>query len=112
MYTVKKTFEISAAHKLRLSYESKCGNLHGHNWIVTVYCKAKALNEDGMVVDFSQIKKRVQDKIDHQCLNDVLSFIPTAECLALWISTQIPHCYRVEVQESENNIAIYERDED
>jgi len=30
--------EIAGAHRLELDYESKCSNLHGHNWIVTVYC--------------------------------------------------------------------------
>ena len=53
MYTVIKRMEISASHRLKLSYESKCENLHGHNWIITVYCQAEQLNEDGMVVDFT-----------------------------------------------------------
>ena len=57
MYTVIKRMEISASHNLKLSYESKCENLHGHNWIITVYCQAEQLNEDGMVVDFTHIKE-------------------------------------------------------
>ena len=57
MYTVIKRMEISASHCLKLSYESKCENLHGHNWIITVYCQAEQLNEDGMVVDFTHIKE-------------------------------------------------------
>ena len=52
MYTVIKRMEVSAAHSLKLSYRSKCENLHGHNWIITVYCRSKELNADGMVVDF------------------------------------------------------------
>ena len=47
MYTVIKRMEVSAAHSLNLSYQSKCENLHGHNWIITVYCRAKELNADG-----------------------------------------------------------------
>ncbi|MEG1905474.1 MAG: 6-carboxytetrahydropterin synthase, partial [Bacteroidales bacterium] len=31
MYTVIKRMEISAAHRLSLSYPSKCEQLHGHN---------------------------------------------------------------------------------
>ena len=34
MYTVRKRIEISASHSLKLSYESKCENLHGHNWMM------------------------------------------------------------------------------
>jgi len=109
MYTVKKRIEISAAHHLHLSYQSKCENLHGHNWIITIYCRSKELNEDGMVIDFTCIKERIT-RLDHQYLNEVLPFNPTAENIARWICEQLPSCYKVEVQESENNIAIYEED--
>ena len=110
MFTVKKTLEISASHSLKLSYESKCSQLHGHNWIITIYCHSKELNEDWMVIDFTLIKKKIQDKLDHKNLNEVLSFNSTAENLAYWICNQIPQCFKVEVQESEGNIAIYEKD--
>lgn len=110
MYTVIKTLEISAAHSLHLSYESKCENLHGHNWIITVYCRSRQLNDDGMVVDFSHIKRNIKAKLDHQNLNDVLPFNPTAENIAKWVCDQIDCCYRVDVQESTGNTAIYEKD--
>ena len=110
MYKVTKRMEIAGAHKLRLDYESKCQNLHGHNWIVVVHCKALELDKNGMVCDFTRIKKMVQDKLDHQYLNDVVDFNPTAENIARWICDQVPNCWKVEVQESEGNIATYERD--
>lgn len=111
MYYVSKRMEIAGAHNLKLSYDSKCQNLHGHNWIVTVYCKSKELNENGMVIDFKHIKNKIHDKLDHQYINDIVDFNPTAENMAKWICEQIPNCYKVSVQESEGNIAIYERDE-
>jgi len=110
MYTVKKTLEISASHSLKLSYESKCENLHGHNWIINVYCRSKELNDDGMIIDFSHIKKRIQDKLDHKNLNDILPFNTTAENMAKWICEEIPYCFKAEVRESENNTATYEKD--
>lgn len=79
MYTVIKRMEVSAAHSLKLSYQSKCENLHGHNWIITVFCRSKELNSDGMVVDFSHIKQAVKEKLDHRNINEVLPFNPTAE---------------------------------
>jgi 6-pyruvoyltetrahydropterin/6-carboxytetrahydropterin synthase len=109
MYYVKKTMEISAAHRLTLDYESKCTQLHGHNWLITVYCKSAELNANGMVVDFTIIKQMIKDRLDHQVLNDVLPCNPTAENIARWICDQIPHCYKVEVQESRGNMAIYEK---
>lgn len=110
MYTVIKQIEISAAHYLSLSYSSKCENLHGHNWIVSVYCRSTELNQDGMVIDFSHIKQAVKNKLDHQNLNEVLPFNPTAENIAKWVCDQLPTCYKVEVKESEGNTAIYEKD--
>lgn len=110
MYTIIKRMEVSASHRLELPYESKCTALHGHNWIITVYCRAEELNSDGMVVDFTLIKKHVMDKLDHQNLNEVVTFNPTAENLAHYICHLIPHCFKVEVQESEGNSVIYEKD--
>lgn len=107
MYYVTKRLEISAAHRLQLDYDSKCSSLHGHNWIITVHCRAKELNANGMVTDFTGIKTLIHDRLDHSCLNDVLPFNPTAENLARWIVDNVPNCYRADVQESEGNTASY-----
>ena len=108
MYYIKKTFEISASHHLMLSYKSKCEQLHGHNWLITIHCKAKELNAEGMVVDFTHIKKLIADRLDHANLNEILPCNPTAENIARWICDQIPQAYRVDVVESQNNEASYE----
>lgn len=110
MYTVIKEFEISAAHQLNLDYPSQCTRLHGHNWHIEVTCKAKELNRHGMIIDFKLIKRIIQDKLDHRYLNEILKDNPTAENMAKWICSEIPGCVKVRVQESEGNVAIYERD--
>lgn len=111
MYYVSKKLEVAGAHQLKLNYESKCSNLHGHNWWIVVYCKSEKLNENGMVIDFKHIKNMVSDKLDHQNLNEVFDFNPTAENIAKWICDNVPKCYKVQVQESDGNVAIYEKDE-
>ena len=102
--------EIAGAHRLELSYESKCSTLHGHNWIIEVHCRAARLNADGMVCDFKHIKDKIHGYLDHGNLNELLPFNPTAENIAKWICDQFKECYKVVVQESEGNIAIYEED--
>ena len=62
MFYVKKKLEISASHSLNLDYESKCSNLHGHNWIIQIFCKNEILNNNGMVIDFTYIKKMITEK--------------------------------------------------
>lgn len=111
MYYIEKHLEIAGSHKLTLDYESKCQNLHGHNWKIVIHCKSKQLNRNGMVEDFTLIKKKIKSKLDHQNLNEVFTFNPTAENIARWICDQIPTCYKVSVQESEGNTAIYEKEE-
>ena len=109
MYYIKKTIEISGAHQLELDYPSKCTSLRGHNWTITVYCKSEELDRNGMIIDFSEIKRLIADPLDHQVLNNVLPDNPTAENLARWCCERVPFCYRVGVQESTGNLAIYER---
>lgn len=121
MFRVSKRMEIAGSHRLSLPYESKCSNLHGHNWIITVYCQSDTLTDYGMVVDFNTIKNLVHDKYDHKNINEVEPFVnqfnPTAENMAAVICNDInnylhkinsyAYCCKVEVQESEGNIAIY-----
>jgi len=123
MFKIKKTFEISAEHSLRLPYPSKCSRNHGHNFLLTIYCASDGLDENGMVVDFTEIKKKILDILDHRNLNAIegLGFVgsvpclfskavrrnPTAERIAYWIYERIEKCYRVDVQESDGNVATY-----
>ncbi|MHA1592379.1 MAG: 6-pyruvoyl trahydropterin synthase family protein [Candidatus Heimdallarchaeaceae archaeon] len=107
MYRVVKEMEIAAAHHLDLPYQSKCIGNHGHNFKVIVYCQSEELDGNGMVVDFTVIKKKIHGFLDHKDLNTLFEFNPTAENLAYWICCQIDSCYKVDVQESTGNVATY-----
>lgn len=112
MYEVKKRLEISAAHFLKLDYESKCSKLHGHNWIIDIYLRSETLDNNGMVMDFTLIRKKISEKFDHKVINDIVDFNPTAENIAKYICDELqPFCFRVDVQESIDNIASYYKTE-
>jgi len=108
MYYIEKTFELAGSHQLNLPYDSPCGRVHGHNWIITVYCKAEMVDEYGMVIDFKKLKDLVHGVLDHKHLNEMLPFNPTAENIAKWITETVPECWKAKVIESSNNVAIYE----
>lgn len=110
MYYITKRMEVAGCHQLNLSYPSKCSQMHGHNWIITIHCKSRELNQDGMVADFTAVKEQIHGYLDHGNFNELLPFNPTAENIAHWVCEQVPNCWRVEVQESEGNVAIYEKD--
>ena len=110
MYYISKKIEVSGAHHLTLDYESKCTQTHGHNWAIEIFCKSAELDQNGMVVDFSHISA-IANQLDHHDLNQVLDTNPTAENIARWICERVPKCYKVSVQESRGNTAIYEIDE-
>lgn len=112
MYYVTKQMEIAGSHSLKLSYRSKCEQLHGHNWVVTVHCKSRELNADGMVIDFAHVKEKIHGCLDHGNFNELLPFNPTAENIARWVCEQVPYCWRVDVEESKSNTATYIKDED
>lgn len=109
MYRVKKTMEIAASHRLYFSATGESEALHGHNWLITVYCESETLDRDGMVVNFLDIEAKIHDYLDHGDLNALLTCNPTTENLAKWVCDRVDKCYRVDVVECEGNEASYEK---
>lgn len=105
IYSVSKRMEVAGSHHLTLSYKSKCENLHGHNWLITVFLASREKNVDGMVRDFTHIKQAVHGYLDHGNFNELLHFNPTAENIAEWVVKQFPECYKCIVEESTANYA-------
>ena len=63
MFKVTKVIQFCYGHRL-LNYEGKCRYLHGHNARVEIELSAPKLDERGMVMDFVEVKQRLQGWID------------------------------------------------
>ena len=57
---------FSAAHRL-LGYDGNCSRLHGHLWSVevTIETRDNKLDSCGMLLDYREIKKIINEKFDH-----------------------------------------------
>ena len=67
--TCTRRIQFCAGHRVK-NHESKCRNLHGHNYVVWITAKLDAgTDELGRVVDFSVLKARIggwiEDAWDH-----------------------------------------------
>lgn len=124
MYTVTKIFEFAYAHYLP-GYEGKCKLMHGHTGILeievsgpqTISDRDFAEVYDGMIIDFSDLKKIITDsiisKLDHSLINDILA-IPTAENIVDWIVGKLhpiflEHLERVRLYETPSSYAEWRK---
>lgn len=114
MFQVSVQAHFDAAHFIR-NYDGKCANLHGHRWNVEVCIEGQELDNLGMLIDFSKVKRAVKliiNELDHRLLNDLPSFgdqgvNPTAENVAKIIFIEL----KKNLQLSQNYISwvkVYE----
>ena len=118
------SFEIAtvcrfcAAHALRL-YDGSMEPVHGHNWRVQVRVAADRLDAIGVVMDFHELERLVDQIVQpwhNRHLNELQPFDrelnPSAENVAFHIarSLRLPadvRMERVEVWETDENSAVY-----
>jgi 6-pyruvoyltetrahydropterin/6-carboxytetrahydropterin synthase len=116
-FEITATRAFSAAHQLRL-YDGTLEPLHGHNWVVRVTIRAERLDAIGVVMDFHELERLLEQIISplhNTHLNDLEAFSslnPSTENVALHIgqSLKLPAPARlssVEVWETPQNSAIY-----
>ena len=63
MYTVTKEIYFCYGHRL-MNYDGPCKFLHGHNGKIEVELASDKLDQRGMVVDFSEIRRVIKDWVD------------------------------------------------
>jgi len=120
MYKITVLSHFSGAHRLR-TLHGKCEQLHGHNWKVEVSVVSDRLNKEGVVIDFTVLKQKVEKvlkPLDHHYLNDLSYFSgkePSSENIAKYIFDRLKaelkgyHAVLKEVTawESETSCATY-----
>lgn len=105
MFQITREIRFCYGHRL-LNYEGKCRHLHGHNGKAVITLAGDSLDDRGMLIDFSDVKRVVASwidaELDHRMLlhrDDpllpelrrlgepvvVLDVNPTAENIAKWI---------------------------
>jgi 6-pyruvoyltetrahydropterin/6-carboxytetrahydropterin synthase len=71
MFRVTREIDFCYGHRL-LNYEGKCRHLHGHTGRAVITLQGSELDSRGMLVDFAEIKHKVQhwidDHLDHNML--------------------------------------------
>ncbi len=96
--TVRDSF--ASAHQLR-KYKGQCERLHGHNWRVEVAVEGNELNDQGLLLDFKDIKGALSfilNGLDHTFLNELPYFQgrnPTSENLAFFIFKEMEETLRI-----------------
>ncbi|MCZ7645741.1 MAG: 6-carboxytetrahydropterin synthase QueD [Planctomycetota bacterium] len=115
--TLIKSFRFEAAHRLPHAPEgNKCRRLHGHSFEVEIAVAGEVDAQTGWVMDFAELKARVQpviDELDHRYLNELAGLEnPTSEVIARWfwerLKPALPLLSSITVQETCTARCIYE----
>ncbi|NQV19691.1 MAG: 6-carboxytetrahydropterin synthase QueD [Armatimonadetes bacterium] len=107
---ISKEFTFDSAHRLKW-HKGKCQNFHGHTYKLIVTVEGK-LNQDGIVMDFADLKNEVKKKVlnilDHKNLNEIFEN-PTAENIAIWIWEKLKELNLTEIKlwETPTSYVIY-----
>lgn len=114
---IYKQFTFDSAHFLpNVPEQHKCRQLHGHTYHLTIFLEGDVLEEEGWIMDFTDLKKAVQpviNTVDHRFLNDIPGLEnPTTELFSIWLWKKIkpllPALKRIELKETPGSGVIYE----
>lgn len=137
MFTVTKQFSFCYGHHLP-GYDGRCKNQHGHNSVLEVEVSGTLPHlpdKEGMIMDFSVLKRLVEQEIinelDHKNLNEIkhrnglehpeikhlhkVREMPTAENILRWIVAVLTrwfggHLIRVRLTETPTSWAEWRKD--
>ncbi len=113
MFEISVEESFAAGHSLR-NYRGKCEKVHGHNYKVRVTLEGETLNEAGLLVDFTELKRALHsviERLDHEFLNDIPPFDklnPSAENMARYFHDEIGKSISAERGVRVSSVRIWE----
>ena len=102
MYRVTRELTFCYGHRL-LQYDGKCKHLHGHNGRAVITLESAALDELGMVVDFSKLKQVVGGWIDANLDHKML--LHRDDPALVFLRAQMEPVYVMDANPTAENIA-------
>jgi 6-pyruvoyltetrahydropterin/6-carboxytetrahydropterin synthase len=102
MFQVSREIDFCYGHRL-LNYDGKCKYLHGHNGRAVITIEAEDLDERGMVLDFSDIKRVVSNWIDENL--DHRMILHRDDPIVSLLRQQGEPMYLIDVNPTAENIA-------
>ncbi|MDK8169994.1 6-carboxytetrahydropterin synthase QueD [Staphylococcus warneri] len=119
-FELNKDFNFSAAHYIPSEDAGKCMRTHGHTYFVNITIAGDELDQNGFLVNFSDLKKLIHEQFDHYLLNDLVQFkgkSPSTEIVAQTIYQMVqsylkdqknqPKCVQVYLRETPTSYVVY-----
>ncbi|TDM14649.1 6-carboxytetrahydropterin synthase QueD [Macrococcus bovicus] len=119
-FELNKDMNFSSAHYIPDARAGACARIHGHTYFLNLTIAGNELDDLGFLVNFSELKKLIHARFDHQLLNElpeVEGLIPSTEKMAELIYTIVqayldgldnqPICLQVFLRETPTSYVVY-----
>lgn len=106
MITCTRRIQFCAGHRV-YQHESKCRNLHGHNYVALFEASAPQLDRIGRIVDFSVLKDRIGGWIDEHWDHGFLYWVEDEEIRAALEKITLQKTYTLPHNPTAENMANY-----
>lgn len=129
MIVISKAYSFDSAHRLQNPDWSdekndeifgKCSRIHGHTYTLEVSVTGPVDPLNGMILNYfilDMVVKPIVERLDHQFLNTIFSFLTTAENMvvgiAQWVEVELIQRYddvrlaQVTLQETPKTKAVW-----
>jgi 6-pyruvoyltetrahydropterin/6-carboxytetrahydropterin synthase len=116
MWEIQHETVFGAAHQLRLA-PGEGERLHGHNWRVRAFVRARELDGRGFVMDFAdlgRVLREIVEPYEHVFLNEIPPWDdvnPTAENIARHVAEELQRRIGGDARLRVHRVQVYETDE-